>query len=71
MFMGSTSDKLKGKMKQAEGKMTGDRTREARGAAEETKGNIAGSIERAKSRVSARIEEAKAKRVAKRGSRTR
>lgn len=69
--MGAISDKLKGKAKQAEGRITGDKVRETQGKAEETKGKVEGAVDRAKYRARAKIDEMKAKRAMKRASRTR
>ncbi len=55
--MGATMDKLKGKMKKAEG------------AVQESKGDVEATIARTKRRTRARIDEAKAKRAAKKASR--
>ena len=68
--MGAISDKLKGKTKQAEGRVTGDKTRETQGKAEETKGDFESAVERTKNRARAKIDEMKAKRASKRASRT-
>jgi len=69
--MGAISDKLKGKAKKVEGRVTGDKIREAQGKAEETKGGVEGAVDRAKYRARAKIDEMKAKRAVKRGSRPR
>ncbi len=69
--MGAISDKLKGKAKKVEGRVTGDKVRETQGAAQETKGDIEGAVDRAKFRARAKIDEMKAKRASKRASRTR
>jgi uncharacterized protein YjbJ (UPF0337 family) len=45
--MGATSDKIKGKAKQVEGRLTGDKLREAQGAAQKTKGDVEGAASRA------------------------
>ncbi len=67
--MGATTNKLKGKAKRAEGRITGDRVRETQGAVEEKKGDIEGAVDRMKNRARARIEEARAKRAAKKATR--
>jgi uncharacterized protein YjbJ (UPF0337 family) len=69
--MGAISDKLKGKAKQVEGRVTGDKLRETQGTVQKTKGDVEGKLEGAKLRARAKIDEMKAKRAAKRGSRTR
>lgn len=67
--MGATSDKLKGKAKKMEGRLTGDRVREAQGGLEEKKGDVEGAFQRARNRARARIDEARAKRAAKKATR--
>jgi uncharacterized protein YjbJ (UPF0337 family) len=69
--MGAISDKIKGKAKQVEGRVTGDKLREAQGSAQQAKGDIEGAVDRAKNRARAKIDEMKAKRAIKRASRTR
>jgi uncharacterized protein YjbJ (UPF0337 family) len=49
--MASTGDKIKGKAMRAEGKLTGDRIREAQGVMKEKKGAIKGAVERAGRKV--------------------
>ena len=46
--MGEIIDKLKGKAKQVEGDLTGDRARHAEGRADEAKGNLKGKFEEVK-----------------------
>jgi uncharacterized protein YjbJ (UPF0337 family) len=67
--MGSISDKIKGKAKQVEGRVTGDKVRETQGSAQKTKGNVEGKLESAKLRARAKIDEMKAKRAAKKATR--
>ena len=67
--MGATSDKLKGKVKKMEGRLTGDRVREAQGGFEEKKGDVEGAFQRTKNRARARINEARAKHAAKKATR--
>jgi hypothetical protein len=55
--MGDTTDKLKGKMKKAEGEV------------EEKKSDVEGAFARTKRRAQAKIDEIKAKRAAKKTSR--
>ncbi|HMG57754.1 MAG TPA: hypothetical protein VK601_29840 [Kofleriaceae bacterium] len=69
--MGAITDKLKGKAKRLEGRLTGDRVREAQGAVEETKGKVEGAIAGLKDRVSAGVADARARRAAKRATRAR
>lgn len=45
--MGALSDKIKGKAKQVEGRLTGDRVREAQGSIQKTKGDVEGAAARA------------------------
>ena len=66
--MASITDKLKGKAKRAEGRVTGDRVREAQGAIEEKKADVEGAFERTRDRARARINEAKARHSAKRAT---
>jgi uncharacterized protein YjbJ (UPF0337 family) len=67
--MGAISDKLKGKAKKAEGRVTGDKIRETQGSAQETKGKVEGAVDRAKFRARAKIDEMKAKRAMKKSTR--
>lgn len=68
--MGAITDKLKGKAKKLEGRLTGDRVREAQGSIEEGVGKVEGAIEgaigRVRRRVDARVNEVRAKRAARR-----
>lgn len=67
--MGAITDKLKGKAKKMEGRLTGDRVREAQGGLEEKKGDLEQRASRVKNRVKARIDEARMKRAAKKATR--
>jgi uncharacterized protein YjbJ (UPF0337 family) len=49
--MGEIIDKVKGKLKQAQGRATGDKAREAEGVADEAKGNAKGAFEEIKTDV--------------------
>jgi uncharacterized protein YjbJ (UPF0337 family) len=49
--MGEIIDKVKGKLKQAEGELTNDPVRKAEGQLDELKGNIKGAFEDVKSDV--------------------
>jgi len=46
--MGETTDKIKGKAKQLEGRLTGDKSRIAEGMADETRGNLKGVASKVK-----------------------
>jgi uncharacterized protein YjbJ (UPF0337 family) len=46
--MGETTDKIKGKAKQLEGRLTGDKSRIAEGMADETRGNLKGVANKVK-----------------------
>jgi uncharacterized protein YjbJ (UPF0337 family) len=46
--MGELIDKVKGKAKQVEGSITGDRQRQAEGVADEQKGELKGKFEEVK-----------------------
>lgn len=46
--MGEFRDKVKGKAKQLEGRITGDRSRRAEGVADEVKGNLKGAFREVK-----------------------
>ena len=49
--MGELIDKAKGKAKQAEGSVTGDRSRQAEGVLDEVKGKVKGAFDDAKTDV--------------------
>jgi uncharacterized protein YjbJ (UPF0337 family) len=49
--MGELIDKMKGKAKQVEGSITGDRDRQAEGIADEQKGELKGKFEEVKQGV--------------------
>jgi uncharacterized protein YjbJ (UPF0337 family) len=49
--MGEIIDKLKGKLKQAEGAITNDPVRKAEGQLDELKGNVKGAFEEVKNDV--------------------
>ena len=59
--MGAIADKIKGTVKQIEGKLTGDKLRTAQGTAEKTKGKIEGAASRAVRKVKGTVRRAKAK----------
>jgi uncharacterized protein YjbJ (UPF0337 family) len=65
MLMGSITDKIKGKAKQVEGKLTGDKLRQGQGTVQKAKGDVEGTVERTKRRVKARVDEARVKRAMK------
>ncbi len=52
--MGEIIDKLKGKAKQVEGDLTGDRARHAEGRVDEAKGDLKGKFEELKQDIKAR-----------------
>jgi uncharacterized protein YjbJ (UPF0337 family) len=68
--MGAMTDKIKGKAKEIEGKLTGDRVRTGQGKVEGAKGEAGMKAQRAKSRVKGAAARAKA-RVKRATSRTR
>lgn len=53
--MGANMDKLKGKLKKAEGDLTGDKVREGQGWAEEKKGDVEGAIDRVADKVDEKV----------------
>ena len=55
--MGSTIDKLKGKVIKKEGELTDDKLREAQGWATEKKGEAEGAVDRAADKVEQKIDE--------------
>lgn len=57
--MSGTMDKLKGKGKQIEGKLTGDKVRVAQGTAQKAKGDVEGAVSRVVRKVKARVRRAK------------
>ena len=59
--MGSIIDKPKGKAKEIEGRVTGDKLRTAQGKAGMAKGEVKGIAERAASKVKAGVSRAKSK----------
>jgi uncharacterized protein YjbJ (UPF0337 family) len=59
--MGALTDKIKGKAKEIEGRVTGDRIRTAQGKAEKTKADIEGAIGRVTNNVRGKVAKAKAK----------
>ena len=59
--MGSTADKLKGKLKKAEGQLTGDKVRQGQGWVQEKKGELEGAIDRASERVTKKIDDVRRK----------
>lgn len=71
--MGAMMDKVKGRLKKIEGKITGDKVRSAQGTVEEAKGDIELEGESAIDNVKAGVSRAKAKiksGVARAGRRT-
>lgn len=63
--MGALSDKIKGKAKEIEGKVTGDRVRSAQGKAQKTKGAIEGAVSRVADRARGKVARAGDKRAAR------
>ena len=59
--MSATGDRLKGKLKKAEGKLTGDRFRQAQGKVEEMKGDVEAAVDRAATRVKADVQSARSR----------
>jgi len=59
--MGATIDKIKGRAKQLEGKLTGDKVRAAQGKAERTKGDLESAAARAVRRAKGLIDQAAAR----------
>jgi len=53
MNMGAIKDKIAGAAKKIEGKLTGDKIRQAQGGAQQTKGKIEAAAERAAAKVKA------------------
>jgi uncharacterized protein YjbJ (UPF0337 family) len=54
--MGSTADKLKGKLKKAEGELTGDKVREGQGWAEEKKGQVEEKVENVADKIDEKLD---------------
>jgi uncharacterized protein YjbJ (UPF0337 family) len=65
--MGAIIDKIKGKAKQIEGRLTGDRVRSAQGTVEKAKGDVEYKASRAVGKVKNKARTARAKLRAKRG----
>ena len=64
--MGAITDKVKGKLMKAEGKVTGDKVRSAQGSAMETKGKVRGAVESGVAKAKGKVAEIKARgRMAK------
>jgi uncharacterized protein YjbJ (UPF0337 family) len=55
--MGELIDKIKGKAKQVEGRVTGNKAREAEGVADEVKGKAKGAFEELKTDVKRAVRE--------------
>ena len=58
--MGATSNKIKGKLKEIEGKVTGDPVRQAEGKVQSTAGKVVASVKAGARRVRAKAKIAKA-----------
>ena len=67
--MGAIKDKIVGKAKQVEGRLTGDKIRETQGSARKAKGDVEGKLDEAKYRARAKIDEMKARRAVKKSTR--
>ena len=67
--MGAIADKIKGTAKQIEGKLTGDKVRQAQGTVEKTKGKVEGAASRTVRRVKAKVETARARSRVRRATR--
>lgn len=65
--MGATTDKIKGKLMKAEGKLTGDKVRSAQGSAVETKGKAKGAVSRGIAKVKGKAAELKSRAGMARG----
>ena len=63
--MGAIKDKIAGTAKNIEGRLTGDKLRQAQGSVQKTKGDVEGKLASAKLKASAKIEEMKLKGRAK------
>lgn len=63
--MGAIKDKIAGKAKQLEGRLTGDKVRQAQGSVQKTKGDVEGKLDKAKFRGRAKLEEMKIRGRAK------
>jgi len=59
--MGALTDKIKGKAKEIEGRVTGDRIRTAEGKAQKAKGDAEGAVGRVTDNVRGKVAKAKAK----------
>lgn len=59
--MSAIGDKIKGKMKQIEGRLTGDKVRTAQGTTEKTKGDVKAKASRVKMQAKAKGREVKAR----------
>ena len=53
--MGETRDKIEGSLKEKEGELSGDRTREKQGEAEKELGNAKGKLDEAKEKLKERL----------------
>lgn len=57
--MGEIKDKIQGKAKQVQGKVSGNRARMAEGKAQEVKGEVEGAARRAQRKVKSSVNRAK------------
>lgn len=69
--MGALTDKIKGKLMKAEGRMTDDKLRTAQGAAVEGKGKVRGAVERGVRKAKGAVAEARSRGRAARGKASR
>lgn len=59
--MGAIIDKIKGKLMKTEGKVTGDKVRQAQGTAVETKGKVKAAVERGVAKAKGKATEIKSR----------
>lgn len=59
--MGAIADKIKGTLKQIEGRLTGDKVRSAQGTAEKAKGDVEAKASRVKAKVKSKARQVKAR----------
>lgn len=63
--MGAIANKIKGKLKKAEGKLTGDKVREAQGSVQDAAGTVGMKVKAGVAKVKAKVTAAKVKLGAK------
>ncbi len=64
--MGAIIDKIKGKLKKAEGRATGDKVRTAQGVVQEKKGQVRGAADKVARKVKGGVRKAQRKGAAAR-----